>query len=130
MFAIAGILLVFGAIVGGYLMEHGNLRVLIQPAELLIIGGAGIGTVLTANPPAVLKALLNGLSAVFGNSKYDKSLTISATLKQLYDVMQKARKKGSDRSGRPMWKSPRRANCSKPGTIICATSSAIRCAWR
>jgi chemotaxis protein MotA len=93
MFAIAGILLVFGAIVGGYLMEHGNLRVLLQPAELLIIGGAGFGTVLTANPPAVLKALLNGLSAVFGNSKYDKSL-YQSTLKQLYDVMQKARKKG------------------------------------
>lgn len=43
MFAIIGIVVVIGAIVGGYLMEHGNLRVLIQPAELLIIGGAAIG---------------------------------------------------------------------------------------
>ena len=47
---IIGILVVFGAVVGGYLMEHGNLRVLLQPAELLIIGGAGVGTVLVANP--------------------------------------------------------------------------------
>ena len=44
MFVIIGILIVIGAIVGGYLMEHGNLRVLVQPAELLIIGGAAIGT--------------------------------------------------------------------------------------
>jgi chemotaxis protein MotA len=93
MFAIAGILVVFGAVLGGYLMEHGNLKVLAQPAELLIILGAGIGTVLTANPPSVLKAILGGLAAVFGNSKYDKN-AYQATLKQMFDVMQKARKKG------------------------------------
>src|SRR5579863_8445857 len=93
MFAIAGIIVVFGAVVGGYLMEHGNLKVLIQPAELLIIGGAGLGTVLTANPPAVLKALLGALGAVFGSSKYDKG-GYQNTLKQMFDVMQKARKKG------------------------------------
>jgi hypothetical protein len=39
MFAIIGILVVFDAVVGGYLMERGNLKVLVQPAELLIIGG-------------------------------------------------------------------------------------------
>jgi chemotaxis protein MotA len=93
MFAIAGILCVFAAVVGGYLMEHGNLMVLVQPAELLIIGGAGLGTVLTANPPAVLKAVLGALSAVFGSSKYDKPI-YQSTLKEMYDVMQKARKKG------------------------------------
>lgn len=51
MFAIIGIVIVIGAILGGYLMEHGNFRVLLQPAELLIIGGAAGGTVLIANPP-------------------------------------------------------------------------------
>ncbi|HTB17033.1 MAG TPA: flagellar motor stator protein MotA [Bryobacteraceae bacterium] len=93
MFAIIGIVLVFGAVVGGYLMEHGNLKVLMQPAELLIIGGAGLGTLLTANPLPVLKALLGGLAAVFGSSKFDKGF-YQATLKQMFDVMQKARKKG------------------------------------
>ena len=33
MFVIIGILLVFGAVIGGFLMEHGNIRVLLQPAE-------------------------------------------------------------------------------------------------
>jgi chemotaxis protein MotA len=93
MFAIVGILVVFGAIVSGYLMEHGNLKVLIQPAELIIIGGAAIGTVLTANPLSVLKALAGAFGSVFGNSKYDKA-AYQSTLKQMYDVMQKARKKG------------------------------------
>ena len=35
MFAIIGIVVVFGCVVGGYLMEHGNLRVLLQPADLV-----------------------------------------------------------------------------------------------
>jgi len=45
MFAIIGILVVFGAVAAGYLMEHGNLKVLMQPAELVIIGGAAAVTV-------------------------------------------------------------------------------------
>ena len=35
MFTIIGIVVVFGAVLAGYLMEHGNLKVLIQPAELV-----------------------------------------------------------------------------------------------
>jgi len=80
-------------VVGGYLMEHGNLKVLLQPAELIIIGGAALGTILIANPPAILKAVLAGFGTVFGNSKFSKALYAS-TLQQMYAVMQKARKKG------------------------------------
>ena len=50
MFAIIGIVIVIGAVIGGYLMEHGVLAVLVQPAELLIIGGAALGTLFIANP--------------------------------------------------------------------------------
>jgi flagellar motor component MotA len=57
MFAIIGIVLVIGAILGGCLMEHGNVRVLIQPAELLIIGGAAAGTVLITDFVTAMMAL-------------------------------------------------------------------------
>src|SRR5262250_2388229 len=60
MFSIIGIVVVIGAIVGGYLMEHGNLKVLLQPAELVIIGGAAIGTVLISNPLFILKKIEGG----------------------------------------------------------------------
>jgi len=93
MFAIVGILVVFGAVVGGYLMEKGNLMVLLQPAELLIIGGAALGTIFVANPPTVLKGMLGGLKSVFGSSPYDKGRYVN-TLRGLFAVMQKARKKG------------------------------------
>jgi chemotaxis protein MotA len=61
MFAIIGIVVVFGCVLAGYLMEHGNLRVLIQPAELVTIGGAAIGTVLIANPLHILKQIAGGI---------------------------------------------------------------------
>ena len=93
MFAIIGIVVVFGCIVAGYLMEHGNLRVLIQPAELIIIGGAAAGTVLIANPLHILKQIGGGIGGVFGTSKFTKQRYIDS-LKMMYELLQKARKEG------------------------------------
>jgi chemotaxis protein MotA len=93
MFAIIGIVVVFGCVVAGYLMEHGNLKVLIQPAELIIIGGAAVGTVLIANPLHIIKQILGGIGGVFGGSKFGKQAYID-TLKMMYDLLNKARKEG------------------------------------
>jgi chemotaxis protein MotA len=93
MFVIIGIVVVIGAVVGGYLMEHGNLRVLIQPAELVTIGGAAIGTVLIANPLHILKALAGGIAGVFGGSKYGKDRYLE-TLKMMFELFSRARKEG------------------------------------
>jgi hypothetical protein len=72
MFSIIGIVVVFGAVVAGYLMEHGNLKVLMQPAELIIILGAAIGTVLVANPLHILKKIGSGIGKAFGGSPFNK----------------------------------------------------------
>jgi chemotaxis protein MotA len=93
MFAIIGIVVVFGCIAAGYLMEHGNLRVLMQPAELIIIGGAAAGTVLIANPLHILKQIAGGIAGVFGSSKFHKQRYIDS-LKMMYELLQKARKEG------------------------------------
>jgi chemotaxis protein MotA len=93
MFSIIGIVVVFGSIVAGYLMEHGNLRVLMQPAELIIIGGAAGGTVLISNPLHTLRAIAGGLAGVLGSSKYGKQRYIDA-LKMMYELLNKARKEG------------------------------------
>lgn len=93
MFSIIGILVVIGAILGGYLMEHGNIRVLLQPAELLIIGGAAIGTVLIANPLHILKKIAAGIGGAFGGSKFTSAYYIES-LKMMYDLFNKARKEG------------------------------------
>ncbi len=93
MFSIIGILVVFAAVIGGFLMEKGNLAVLIQPAELVTIGGAALGTMLAANPMHVLKGILNGLTGVLGGPKFPKKRYLD-TLKMMFDLFTKARKEG------------------------------------
>ena len=93
MFAIVGILLVFVAVIGGFLMEKGHILVLVQPAELLIIAGAATGTLLVANPAHILKGILGGLKGVLGGSKFSKERYLN-TLKMMYQFLNKVRKEG------------------------------------
>jgi len=93
MFVIVGILVVAGAICAVYLMEHGNLKVLMQPAELVIIGGAALGTVLIANPMHILKGIIAGLVGVFRGSSFGKARYLE-TLKMMTELLNRARKEG------------------------------------
>ena len=93
MFIIVGLLVVLGAVVGGYLMEHGNIKVLLQPAELLIIGGASLGTLLIANPFHVIKKIIAGALDALKGSPYTKQRYLE-TLQMCYQMLNKARKEG------------------------------------
>ena len=93
MFAIIGIVLVFGAVIGGFLMEKGHLAVLVQPAEVLIIAGAALGTLLTANPLHILKQIVGALLGTLGSSKFGKPRYLS-TLKMMFDLLNKVRRGG------------------------------------
>jgi chemotaxis protein MotA len=93
MFVIIGIIIVFGAVVGGYLMEKGHIQVLFQPAELVIIAGAALGTLLVANPPHILKKIVSGFKAIFSGSRFSKQKYLN-TLKMMYELFTKARKEG------------------------------------
>jgi chemotaxis protein MotA len=93
MFAIIGILIVFGAVIGGFLMEKGNLAVLIQPAELLIIAGAATGTLLVANPVHILKGIAAGILGVIKGGSVGKERYLN-TLRMMYQFMNKVRKEG------------------------------------
>jgi chemotaxis protein MotA len=93
MISILGILVVLGAVIGGFLMEKGQLAVLIQPAELVTIGGAALGTLIAANPMYILKGLGSSLVGVIGGSPYSKQRYLD-TLKMMFDLFSKARKEG------------------------------------
>ena len=94
MFAIGGILLVFACVVIGFLMEKGKLLVLLQPAELVTIGGAAIGTVLAANPMHILKKMIAGLLGIIKGSPFSKQRYVE-TLKMMFDLFAKSRKEGA-----------------------------------
>jgi len=93
MFAILGIVLVFCAVIGGFLMEKGHLAVLLQPAELLLIAGASIGTLLVANPMHILKGIAAGLMGIMKGSRFSKQRYLN-TLKMMYQFLNKVRKEG------------------------------------
>ncbi|HUA61922.1 MAG TPA: flagellar motor stator protein MotA [Verrucomicrobiae bacterium] len=94
MLPIIGIVIVLGAIAGGYLMEHGKLLVLMQPAELIIIFGAAVGTVVVGNPLPVLKKIGAGLAGVFSGGPFTKSFYLE-NLKMIYELYTMARKAGT-----------------------------------
>ncbi len=93
MFAIIGLVVVLGAVLAGYLLEHGNLTVLIQPAELIIIGGAAIGTVLIANPLHILKKIVGGIGGILAGSPFTKQRYLDS-LKMMYELFSRARRDG------------------------------------
>jgi chemotaxis protein MotA len=54
---IIGVVIIILCVFGGYLWAGGNLIAIWQPAEMLIIVGAAIGSVIIGNPPHVLKEM-------------------------------------------------------------------------
>jgi chemotaxis protein MotA len=92
MLVIVGALIVLAAVIGGFTWAGGNLLVLFQPPEFLIIGGAGIGSVLIATPPKVIKLMI---AQIMGTFKAPPSKeTYTKLLVMLYEVFQAARKDG------------------------------------
>ncbi len=93
MFSIVGIVVVFGAILGGFLMEKGKMPVLVQPAELLIIAGSALGTLLVANPLPLVLRIFKSLMGVISGSRFTESFYLES-LKMLSDIFHFARKNG------------------------------------
>jgi chemotaxis protein MotA len=93
MLVIVGFVIVIASILGGYLIEKGNVLVLLQPAELLIIGGAATGALIVGNPTHVLKTLLASPVAVLRGSRYPKTFYVDA-LRLLNEFFSAVRKKG------------------------------------
>ena len=85
MLAVIGIAVVFLAVFGGFLMEQGNPWVLMQPAELLIVGGAAAGIILVANPPALIRKMLLGSRDAFRPAAYPQQVFL-LHLRMLYEV--------------------------------------------
>ena len=93
MFAIIGIVVVLGGVIGGYLMEHGNLSVLFQPAEVVIIGGAALGSLLISAPLKVVIEIFKGCIKVLTGKDPEKKDYVEI-LMVLYDLLGMARREG------------------------------------
>jgi len=72
MFCNIGIVVVFGAIVAGYLMEHVKLLVLNATGRIGDHLRAAVGTVLIGNPLTVVIKMMKGIGGVFGSNRSRK----------------------------------------------------------
>lgn len=93
MLVLVGYLLVVGSVLGGYALAGGHMGALFQPLELLIIGGAAIGSFVVSNNAKVLKAVVRALPGLVKGSKYTKARYMEL-MALLYDLLSKARKEG------------------------------------
>jgi chemotaxis protein MotA len=78
---------------GGFAMAGGHLAALLQPLELLMIGGAAVGAFIVGNDVKAIKATLKALPTVFKGSKYTKKLYLDL-LSFLFEILTKIRKDG------------------------------------
>lgn len=93
MFFLIGLIVVIGSVIGGYMAMGGKLMVLFQPFELLIIGGAGVGAFIIANPLPVLKKSAAAFGQVMKGSPYTKESYLEL-LSLLYTIFKLAKSKG------------------------------------
>jgi len=94
MYAILGFFLVLAAVLGGFLLERGNLYVLLQPAELLIVGGAAVGIILVSNPPGVIRKMARGIVSILHPLVFDPGLYL-LYLRMLYEVFGLVQRSGT-----------------------------------
>jgi chemotaxis protein MotA len=93
MIVIIGLVVVFGAVVGGFILEGGPPILLVQPNELLIIGGAALGSFIVQTPIKIIGQVISGVLGTLKGDSYSKQTYIDV-LKMLYELFQLAKKDG------------------------------------
>lgn len=89
---IIGIIVVFASVLGGYVLSHGKIAALIQPFEVMIIGGAALGAFLQANPGSAFMHILKKSLGMF-SSRFTHTFYLEI-LKLLYEILNKSRREG------------------------------------
>jgi chemotaxis protein MotA len=93
MFVLIGYVIAILSVFGGFALAGGHLAALLQPVELLMIGGAAVGAFIAANGGRPLKAIMRSLPSIFKSEKYDKGTSLEL-FGLLYGLLAKVRKEG------------------------------------
>lgn len=93
MFVIIGIVFIILAVIGGFIFAGGEVVLLIQPAEFIVIIGAAIGSLLISAPGGVLKKMVKTLPSIFKSHSYTKEDYLEL-LKAFNDLFLLAQREG------------------------------------
>ncbi len=89
---IIGIIVVFASVLGGYVLSHGKIAALIQPFEVMIIGGAALGAFLQSNPGYMTMHVVKKSLGMFG-SRFSHAFYMEV-LGLIYEILNKSRREG------------------------------------
>lgn len=93
MFTIIGIVIVIGATLGGYVMHHGQIGVLIQISEFIILGGCALGSLIAANGMSGMMSCIKGSMGILKPDPFTKAAYLDV-LKMMFQLFNIARKEG------------------------------------
>lgn len=93
MFVIIGLVVVLAAVLLGYIMGHGNVILLIQPAEYITIVGAAIGSLVVASSSSQLKKIIAGIIGAIKSNHVHKHDYLEI-LKSFNDLFLEAQRDG------------------------------------
>lgn len=93
MLVLVGYLIVLGSVFGGFVIAGGHLAALLQPVELLMIGGAAVGAFFVGNNGKAIRGTLKALPTALKGSKYTKALYMEL-MTLLFEILTKVRKEG------------------------------------
>jgi len=93
MLVIIGCVIVVASVFGGFVLAGGHLSGLMQPVELLMIGGGAAGAFAIGNSAKVIKATLHALPSVFKGSRFTKIRYLSL-MALMFEILVKVRKEG------------------------------------
>jgi chemotaxis protein MotA len=89
MLVIVGSLVVIASVAGGYMSHGGNLMLLYQPSEFVIIGGSALGLLIVGTPMSVIKDMMTQLKNQLGSGPSRQEFTdLVVMLYQLFRVVQ------------------------------------------
>jgi chemotaxis protein MotA len=89
-----GALVTLLSVFGGYALEGGHLGALMQPVEILMIAGAGVGAFILGNNKKTIIATLRVIPTLFKGGKYNIEVYMEL-MALLYVLLAKARKEGT-----------------------------------
>ncbi len=92
MLLIGGLVFVIVCVLGGYLMHGGDVLLLNQPAEFVIIGGAALGTLVVSTPMHVLKGIGGQVGSLMSPPSTRKDFT--TLLAMLYQMFRQGQQGG------------------------------------
>jgi chemotaxis protein MotA len=93
LFAVIGLVVVFGSVLYGYTMHGGSIMVLVQVSEFIIILGCAGGAIIVANKPSVVLRMVKETIGLLKPNPYSRK-AYAELLQVLYELFYMARKDG------------------------------------